>query len=121
MEGVKVSASEKQSDWPDQIQMLIWIKREGDGTFGAIVEEFSIAGQGGSPREAAENAADLARSYLQSYVEDGESFEAAVRPISSWQRRKFRAELLWSRLIRRLRAPRVERRIDRETLRPAHC
>lgn len=113
--------SQKTSDWPDPVWMRVWIKRESDGTFGAIVEQFSIVGQGSSPREAAENAVDLARTYLQSYMDEGESFRAAVRPISRRQRMWFQMEFLWSRLVRRLLPPRVERRVDKERLTPAHC
>lgn len=113
--------SEKTPDWPDPVWMRVWIKRESDGTFGAIVEQFSIVGQGSSPREAAENAVDLARTYLQSYMDEGEPFRAAVRPISRRQRMWFQMEFLWSRLVRRLRPPRVERRVDKERLTPAHC
>ena len=87
-----------QPEWPEEIRLKVWIKHEDDGLYGAMVEQFCIAGQGGTPDEALADARDLTISYLNSFVEEGASYADAYRPIPRSLRWKFHAENLFSKV-----------------------
>lgn len=93
-------AESSAPEWPEEIRLRVWIKHEHGGGYGAIVEEFCVAGMGDSPEAAHANAVDLTISYLDSFVEEGASFEDALRPISRRLRWKLEAERLIAKIVR---------------------
>lgn len=113
-------ALEIGAEWPDRVDLRIWIKNEGDGVYGALVEQFNIAGQGRSAELAQRNAVELTIDYLNTYMVEGAAFADAMRPIPSWLKLKLHGETLMSK-IPAIPFPSVELVHDAERLRPVHC
>ena len=100
-----MAISQAGPDWPTDIKLKTWIKHQGEGEYGALVEQFFIAGQGDSPESALANAQELTISYLNTFVEDGSSFQDAIRPIPRSLRWKLEAENLISKVTSLSRTP----------------
>jgi predicted RNase H-like HicB family nuclease len=91
-EGSEVAESVVRTDWPEEIRLRVWIKHEDDGIYGALVEDFYVAGQGDSPEAALVNARELTIAYLNSQLADGFSYADSRRPIPRRMRLKFQIE-----------------------------
>lgn len=92
------------------IRVSIWLVQDGEN-WQALAEEFDIAGQGSSQGLALKNLQELAIAYLDSCIDDGMSFEEALRPIPAKERLRLQIGRLMMP-IRRLR----HRWISREGL-----
>jgi hypothetical protein len=102
MTGPAVTPTEKAaSEWPDVIRVSIWLVQDGE-TWQSLAAEFDIAEQGASQGLALKNLQELVIEYLESCIEDGMSFEEALRPIPMRERLRLQAGRLMTP-IRRLR------------------
>lgn len=89
------------SGWPDVIRVSIWLVQDGE-TWQSLAAEFDITGQGSSQGLALKNLQELVIDYLESCIEDGMSFEEALRPIPTRERLRLQLGRLMAPL-RRLR------------------
>ena len=88
-------------EWPDVIRVSIWLVQDGEN-WQSLAAEFDIAGQGASQGLALRNLQELVIEYLESCIEDGMSFEEALRPIPMKERLRLQIGRLMTP-IRRLR------------------
>jgi predicted RNase H-like HicB family nuclease len=113
--------------WPERVNLSIWIKSEGDGMYGALVEEFSIAGQGRSLEAARMNAVELTLAYLNTSMAEGVPFDEVRRSIPKSLKLKLHSQAQLSKALAKLSSsmPKLQLVADSEDLSDsravAHC
>ncbi len=82
------------SGWvPPNLQLTLILEREGE-RWTAVVREFSVAGQGDTPHQAAAEAVDLLVDYFVVCASRGMAFEQATRPMPTKEQAGFFVRLL---------------------------
>lgn len=71
---------ETSSDWPERIDVLAFVQREGDH-WSALSLEYDVAGMGDSDQAAIDNMLELLADYLNLCRDEGARFADAMRPV----------------------------------------
>lgn len=85
--------------WPGQIDLRLWIVREGDDWY-AVSRDFNVSGMGADERAAVDQTIELVCDYLDLCVQDGMTYREAVRPLSLRSRVRLRTMWLMSPVLR---------------------
>lgn len=68
------------SEWPREIRIMIWLVQDGDH-WQALAADFDVVGQGRSQALALRNLQEHVIEYLDSCIDEGMTYEQALRPI----------------------------------------